>query len=85
MVPDSIRDIVAANPETPDGGLVRVRAVDVVAACDSVSDEKRDMNLKQIRYGSANHLSEHKTEERRESAIVLVPIGYLRHILKLVG
>jgi hypothetical protein len=82
---DVMRKLIEANPGVPDGSLQRVRACDVVAACDEVSEAKRDKKLAAIRYGSANCVSDQTNEDRKESCIVIIPIGYMRHLIALAG
>lgn len=80
-----MRNMLAANPDAPDGSLQRVRAMDVVAACDEVPMDRIDRKAKDIRMGSANVLREQSSDEKRESCIVIIPILYARHLLKLAG
>lgn len=82
---DVMRDIVKANTESPDQGLIRVRAFDMVAACDEIPEAKRDRKHRDIRAGSAKVMSEIQDEERREAVIVIVQVGFARHLLKLAG
>ena len=82
---DALKPVLTANPDVPDGSLQRVRALDVVAACDAIAAEKRDKLWAGIRYGSANYLSECTSEDRREAAIVIIPIAYIRHLAALAG
>lgn len=82
---NAMRTMVAANPDAPDGSLQRIRACEVVAACDEIPVEKIDRKAKEIRMGSANVMREQSTDEKRESCIVIIPILYARHLLKLAG
>ena len=82
---DVMRELVKANEGKPDAGLVKVRAFDIVAACDEVPQAAYDRKLKDIRSGSANAANGYADPERAEATIVIVPIGYARHILKLAG
>jgi hypothetical protein len=82
---DVLKKIVDANPDTPDASLQRVRAADIVAVCDAIQVDKLDKKAKEIRFGSANFLREQPTDEKRETCIVIVPISYLRHLVKLAG
>ena len=82
---DALRTYVAANIGLPDGSLQRVRACEVVAACDEVPLEKIDKKAKEIRMGSANFMREQPNDEKRESCIVIIPLGYMRHLIALAG
>lgn len=90
----ALRKIVAANPDVPDAGFAyvtdcdkygRVLACVIVQACDEIPIEKLDRKAKDIRLGSANVMREQSTEEKRETCVVIVPIGYLRHLVSLAG
>ena len=80
---DAMRNLTKANEAAPDAGYVKVRAFDIVAACDEVPEAARDRKWKDIRNGSANAMKGYADPERAEATIVVVPIGYARHILKL--
>lgn len=82
---DVMRELVQANEAAPDGGYVKVRAFDIVAACDEVPQAAHDRKLKDIRNGCANAMQGWADPDRAEAQIVTVPIGYARHVLKLAG
>lgn len=64
--------------------LGRMKAWVMLAACNELG-EKLDKKGKEIRLGSANALKEQISDGARGLCCVIVPIGYLRHLVKLAA
>ncbi len=71
--------------DKPAPHMGRVLASAIVKAADEIPLEKLDKKAKDIRAGSANFMREQSTPEKAEECLVIVPIGYLRHLVNLAG